>query len=132
MSFTTRMYALADAFGMAVDCDADGKLTGARIKKWKLEGTTFEFSQKIVSSGTMGAHIGAIAKVAGNLAVLMTVDELDQIECRILNLAHLPKVSEFFEKESPKDLEECLNRLGSAVVAAYSKVNKTSWKPLAV
>ncbi|MCO5157862.1 MAG: hypothetical protein M9945_14130 [Aquamicrobium sp.] len=131
MSYTTRMYALADALGMAIDSDgADGKITGARIKKWRLPGVTFEFGQKVVSSGMIDDLIGVIAKIAGNLAIFATVDEQDAVEVHILDLAMLPKVQSWLEDVKPASREDCLSKLGSAVVASFRKVGKQGWKPV--
>ncbi|MGK9131104.1 hypothetical protein KXR54_13450 [Brucella intermedia] len=132
MSYTNRVYALADALGMALDGEGySGKLTGGRIKKWRIHGEVFEFNQKVVSSGLIGNRIAIIAKVGGNLAALVEVDPEGKITVHLLNLAHMEQSHNWIENYKPKDIKSCLNLLGKAVVKSFMKIDKHKWTELA-
>lgn len=132
VSYTNRVYALADALGMALDGEGySGKLTGGRVKKWRIHGEVFEFNQKVVSSGLIGNRIAIIAKVGGNLAALVEVDPEGKITVHLLNLAHMEQSHNWIENYKPKDIKSCLNLLGKAVVKSFMKIDKHKWTELA-
>lgn len=129
VSYDMRVYALADALGMALEGGrSPGRLNGGRQKKWKIGGMEILFEQRVVSSAMLQESVMTICRVKGNLAVLAVVDPQANVQVHLLNLARMGKVENWLENQRLSAPSDAVALLGHAVVRSYVKTKK-GWAP---
>ncbi|MEJ6846733.1 hypothetical protein V3589_11010 [Sinorhizobium fredii] len=123
-------YNVADVLGVTVEVDGKGKLSGHTVRDIDFGGLPVEFRAKIVASRHVKGELLVLARVKGNLALLVEsafCSEGNGVTVHLLNLAKMDAPETWFDHHRPASAEQTLQLLGKAVVKSFKKVTKDSY-----
>jgi hypothetical protein len=125
-------WALADALGCSLSFNEDtGSIDGSMTKEIMIGGSPIGVPLKVVSSRVGDNATMIIVRVIGNLSALLVVKRVQEkaiVDFHVLNMAKMDAVTNWLEKRRPKSVNDALEKLGTAVVASFTKIDKQPWK----